>query len=428
MVNIDNFKHSYEFFNKMKAQDKTFKKDDLIHVTDWSKSTVQTYFSKKWASFLVKEGQNYTINDNFCYSEAEYIRMMSQVNKYSSNPFKPELPVEVEGLVLKAKEAATLAIDIYNRPMTSFRSQGFIVMMIIAWTSLFHSIFENENIDYFYKENDGTYKTVDGDKKAWELSTCIDKYNGKISAAIKENIKFFISIRNKIEHRFIPALDLDLCGECQSMLINFETMITNIFGSYFALSTALSFPLQVVTSKPSWQTETSVKFQGEHYEELKEYITSYRNSIPFEIYSDLEFSYRVYLIPKVGNHIASSDTAIEFIKYDPTHPEEFENIKKEIALIKDRKIQVANQGKLKPKTICEEVSKRLNKKFNMNDHTKAWKFYSVRNKGYQPEGCKIEFCQFDEAHNDYVYTSAWIDFLVKNLSNEDEYKRFKAFK
>lgn len=429
MANTDSIKLSYEFFAKMKNNKKSFIKSDIVTFTKWSLSTVNTYFGKKWIDFIIKEGNHYSVNNNFSYTEEEYTRFMSQVHKVSSDPFKPNLPIVVETLLFKAQESAILGIDIYNRPMTSFRSQGFIVMMIIAWTSLFHAIFEYSNIDYFYKNTDGSYKEVDtGEKKAWELKTCIDKYKGKISSAVIENLKFFINIRNKIEHRFIPALDLDLCGECQSLLLNFENMMTQTFGSYYSLSDLLSIPLQVVTSKQSWQTETSMKFQSQHYNELKHYIADYRASLPIEISSDLEYSYRVYLIPKVGNHLSSSDTAIEFIKYDPKHPEEFENIRKEITLIKDRNIQVANQGKLKPKSICEEVAKRLKKKFTMNDHTKAWKLYNVRKQGYQPDGCKTEYCQFDEAHNDYVYTPAWVEFLVKNLTNETEYQRLMSYK
>jgi len=131
------------------------------------------------------------------YSEEEYIRMMSQVQKYSSNPYKPALKENVESLVDKAKEAAILAIDIYNRPMTAFRTQGFTVMMIIAWTSLLHAIFEQTGVDYFHYDKEGVVKIVDGDKKAWELSKCIDECK-ELSHPVRENLKLFILLRIKL--------------------------------------------------------------------------------------------------------------------------------------------------------------------------------------------------------------------------------------
>ncbi|MBW2087214.1 MAG: DUF3644 domain-containing protein, partial [Deltaproteobacteria bacterium] len=78
-------------------------------------------------------------------------------------------------------DAALLAVEVYNKPRTAFRSQGFIILMIIAWTRLFHAYFNHGIRDkYYYKESNGRYKRVDGEKKAWELSTCISKY-GKLT-------------------------------------------------------------------------------------------------------------------------------------------------------------------------------------------------------------------------------------------------------
>ena len=167
--------------------------------------------------------------------------MMSQNYKQSIDPFKPELSEQVEELVVKARDSAILAIDIYNRPIIAFRSQGYIVMMVIAWTALFHAVYELEGIDYFYKEKNGNDKIVDGDKKAWELDRCIDKCENLISNAVKKNLRLFISLRNKIEHRYVPAFDFDVFGECQAMLLNFENLITEKFGSYYALNNSLSF-------------------------------------------------------------------------------------------------------------------------------------------------------------------------------------------
>lgn len=50
-------------------------------------------------------------------------------------------------------DAALLAVEIYNKPRTTFRSEGFITMMIMAWTRLFHAHFNQSIGDkYYYKE------------------------------------------------------------------------------------------------------------------------------------------------------------------------------------------------------------------------------------------------------------------------------------
>lgn len=427
-VNVERLKLSYLFFSNAVKTKSFFTLDDLVKETRWSKSTVRTYAGKKWENFLRKENQLYFVEpSSFSFSESEYIRMMSQVNRYSSNPYKPDLPENVEGLVEKAKESAILAIDIYNRPMTSFRSQGFIVMMIIAWTSLLHSIFEYENIDYYYYEDYGKIKIIDGDKKAWELTECI-KNSGFISHAIKENLKFFIQLRNKIEHRYAPAFDLDICGECQALLFNFEDLITKHFGIYYSLNATLTIPMQVMTARAPWQIENLKKFQSKHYQELKTFIENYRKDLSVEVYSDANYCFRVYLIPKTGNHQSSSDMTMEFIQYDPSHPEKFEDLERAITITKEKHIQVANQGFFKPTTVSNTVAQRIGRRFGITEHTKAWNYYKVRKKGKQPDGCKTKFCQYDIPHKDYIYTQEWVDFLVTNLAEEEEYQKVISHK
>ena len=102
-----------------------------------------------------------------------------------------------------AIDCALLAVEIYNKPRTTFRSEGFIAMMIVAWTRLFHAHFNSTIGDrYYYKKSNGRFEIVQGEKKAWELSTCIRKY-GDLSDEVKANLNFFIKLRNKIEHRHI---------------------------------------------------------------------------------------------------------------------------------------------------------------------------------------------------------------------------------
>lgn len=431
MVNenkTDKVRASYHFFLKMQESGQVFTSEDISAATGWGKSTIRTYRTKKWSDILIRQPNNHFSANISAYTEDAYVKMMSQNYKQSMDPFRPEFPESVAELVNKARDSAILAIDIYNRPIAAFRSQGYIVMMIIAWTALFHAVYEQIGVDYFYKEKDGNYKLIEGDKKAWELSQCIDKCDNMISSAIKQNLRLFISLRNKIEHRYVPAFDLDIFGECQALLLNFEDFLINRFGPYYALNNTLSFPLQVSSVQNKGKIQAIKRIESQHYHELKEYIDTYRASLNDEILADSQYSFRVFLIPQLGNHRNSADHAIEFVRYDPAHPEEFNALKKDIALIREKHIPVANQGKLKPKMVCNELSKRLGITVNMTLHTLAWKYYAVRKQGKQVDGCKTEYCQFDEAHRDYVYTQAWVDFLEDKLSDPAELKRVKNYR
>lgn len=427
-IKVNKFRASYQFFLKMQNEQQTFSIDDIAMITGWSNSTIRTYKTKKWSDILTVLPNKCFSADVSRYTEDAYVRMMSQNYKQSVDPFKPELPEQVEELVVKARDSAILAIDIYNRPIAAFRSQGYIVMMVIAWTALFHAIYESEETDYFYKNKDGSDKFIDGDKKAWELDSCLDKCGNVISDAAKKNLRLFISLRNKIEHRYVPAFDLDVFGECQAMLLNFENLITEKFGSYYALNNSLSFPLQVATVRGNAQKKILKKIQSEHYRELKEYIEAYRSSLDDCVFSNNQYSFRVFLTPKVGNHRSSSDCAVEFVRYDPKHSDEFEPIKKDIALIKEKPVPVANQGKLKPQMVCNVLSEKMGTKISVSLHTKAWKYYKVRETGTQANGCDTKYCQYDEAHRDYIYTQAWVDFLFSKFNDPEELSRVKKQK
>lgn len=148
---------------------------------------------------------------------------------------------KVKNLVQKSKDSALLAVEIYNKPRTAFRSYGYIVLMNIAWISLFHAIFEKKGIKYYYKKNKFRYKKISGDRQTWDLSKCLKEFYGSESPPERKNLEFFILLRDKIEHRFLPDIDGDIFGECQSMLINYETLLGKEFGEKEVINENLIF-------------------------------------------------------------------------------------------------------------------------------------------------------------------------------------------
>jgi hypothetical protein len=425
---IDKIKKSFQFFTEKEKNGELFSFSDIVKYTGWAEGTVKTYPTKKWDKFLIKKGKQFLVNGIRNFSEDEYVRMMSQADRLSNDPKKPDLPLEVERMVTKARESAILALDIYNRPATTFRTEGFTVMMIIAWTALFHAIFEQRSIIYFYLEDDGSPKLVDGDEKAWELSNCIDVYYNGTTNPIRKNLEFFIGLRNKIEHRYVPAFDPHVAGECQALLLNFDELLVDKFGEYYALRESLTVPLQTVAIRSESQTLAMKKFQGKQYEDLKEYIEIFRSELTDAIYQDPKFSFRVYMIPKIGNHASTSDIAFEFVKYDPNKPSDNEALQKQVALIREKQVPVVNPGRFKPSEVAKIVSQKIGRLFTVPIHTSSWKYYKIRESGEHPESCNIRFCQFDQVHRDYIYTQEWIDFLTKKLSEESEYEKVHSFR
>ena len=80
-----------------------------------------------------------------------------------------------------------------------------------------------------------------------------------------------------------------------------------------------------------------------------------------------------------------------------------------------------NLDRFKPSEVVEELNRRLPQPINVHVHTCAWKHYEVRpvTGVAHPEKTKPEYCVYDEVHEDYVYTKAWIEMLATNLINPE---------
>lgn len=332
------------------------------------------------------------------------------------------LPVGVKTLLLKAREAAILAVETYNRPTATFRSGAYIVLMVIAWTALFHAIFLQKHKKPFYrKKNSKRFERIDGDYKTWELAECVRQFYGANNPSEKENLTFFIGLRNKIEHRSLPQLDSEIFGECQSLLINFEDLLCSEFGRSYALKTGLVYALQFSHVLQTTQSKAMTKLTEKQYQGVKSYIQSFRSALSDDVGKDLKYSFRVFLVPKVNNHIKSADVAVEFVKYDPSRPEEMKKYEHLVTFIKEKQVPIVNLGYLKPGQVTRQVSARTGKKFNSYDHQLCHRHFHVRPQGgaTDPTSTDTRYCVYDDAHGDYVYKPEWVEFLIKNLSNSD---------
>ena len=75
------------------------------------------------------------------------------------------LPRQAKGALDKARDSALLGVEVYNKPAVKFKSGGYITLMIIAWTSLFHAIFFKRKLKPFYRKESGRFVKVESDFK-----------------------------------------------------------------------------------------------------------------------------------------------------------------------------------------------------------------------------------------------------------------------
>jgi hypothetical protein len=335
------------------------------------------------------------------------------------------LPFEVKALLSKARESAILAVETYNRPSATFRSGAYSVLMNIAWSALFHAMFVRKHIKpYYRKANSRKYIKIDGEYKRWELSECLNQHFKGDNPAVRKNLEFFIKMRNRIEHSTLAELDPEFFGECQAMLLNFEQLLVTEFGERHVIRAGLTFALQFSKFTPRLPAG-SAKPREREFKQIKQLADAFRSSLSMEVKNDLAYSFKVYLVPKVGNHASGDTVAVEFVKYDPSKPEEMARYEKVVAMIKEKEktIAVANLGRLKPSAVVRQVGARLGKPFTHHDHMLCYLHFKTRPAGNasDPMACDSRHCAYDEVHKDYSYSPDWVEFLVERLNDPATY-------
>lgn len=333
----------------------------------------------------------------------------------------------------KARDSALLAVEVYNKPAIKFKSGGYITLMVIAWTALFHAIFFKMKRNPFRKEH-GRFVRIENDFKHWELAECLAQYyKTDTGNPVRKNLEFFIPLRNKVEHRSMPELDATLFGECQAMLLNFDEMLESEFGAQYCLRELLSFAVQLF---PSSQNLVQAVKQNPAAKAVHQFIQQYRSAISPDVQATGKYSFKAFLI-QVANHNSNEALALQFVHYDKLTESQKQDISRFVALTKSKEVPVSNKDKMRPIDVIKRVQAALGdpqvtrgmkmvNKFNSTIHTKCWRFFKVRppTKSTNPSDTLPKYCVYDQPHNDYLYTQEWVDMLVDRLKDEVFFQSF----
>jgi hypothetical protein len=259
---------------------------------------------------------------------------------------------------------------------------------------------------------------VDGEPKHWDVTECVRQYFGDRQPPERKNIEFLVGLRNKIEHRHLPELDPALYGECQASLLNLETLLVQEFGQRYALAEQLAVALQFSQILPDEKLKATKVLMSANAQTVREYVERFRGGLPDPVLSSMKYSFSVFLVPRVANRAGMADIAVQFVKVDEASEEELSRLEKLNVLIREKQIPIANLGLFKPSEVVEQLQGRTGPHaIDIHAHTCAWRHYAVRpsSDDPHPERTRSEYCLYDQTHEDYVYTQAWIDKLSRDF-------------
>lgn len=346
------------------------------------------------------------------------------------------LPRRVRDNLEKCRSAALAAVDAYNRPGPRFRTAHYIVMITIAWTALFHALFYLRSRRPWYRKSSSgpgrgiRYVKIDGEPKHWDLAECIRQHFGGQTTPVRKNLEFLIGLRNKIEHRNLPQLDPSLYGECQASLLNLEEMLNSRFGPEYALSEQLGVSLQFSRVMPPEKRRAAKVLASSEARSVKEYIERFRGNLASTVLASMKYSFSVFLVPRLVNRKSAADVAVSFVHVNEASEEEIARLEKLNVLIKEKHIPIVNLDLRKPGQVVEELQRRVPHPITMTTHIRAWRRFGVRpaSGDPHPERTQAEFCVYDPAHKDYLYTPAWTEKLVREMTEPRGYEAIASFR
>lgn len=281
-------------------------------------------------------------------------------------------------LLAKSRESALSAVQVFNNPLARFKSETFIVLMVIAWTYLLHAYYRRQKIDYRYydqkRKRRRFRRTKYGGYKYWELEKCLDDFSCPLDKDSSNNLRFLIGLRHEIEHQMTLSLDNWLSGRYQACALNYNSYVKSLFGEKHGLDEQLTYSLQFI--ELSRDQVEGIATDEDVPPRLKAYIAEFDSNLSDEEYASPRFSYRLLYTKKLANRKGQADHVFEFI--DP-NSEMARDIDKQYQVLKE-----VERPKYLRKHILDKVRAEGFVSFSPHDHTQLWKSMDAKNpaKGY----------------------------------------------
>lgn len=304
-------------------------------------------------------------------------------------------------LVKKSRESALAAVQIFNNPSMSFKSEAYIVLMIIAWTYLLHAYYRSKKIEYKYFDQKGRvrrfHRTAKGAYKYWELERCLNSSESPIDKDSANNLRFLIGLRHEIEHQMTNRIDDLLSARFQACCLNYNEYLKKYFGDKLGIENHLSFSLQF--SSINQEQKEMLIDQEDLPKNISSYILDFDSALSDEDFANPKYAYRILFVPKTVNKRGQADKVIEFVKSDSPLAE---GLNKQYAVIKEIEKTKYLPGQIVSKMVGEGFTD-----FTQYKHTLLVRKHSAKdlNKGFS---VKI-------ADKQWYYYGSWLDLVRKEL-------------
>lgn len=332
---------------------------------------------------------------------------------------REEEPWEVQ--LQHARESCLAALRIWNDPVARFRTGAFSLLFVTAWNSLaianvLRTGGECRKLDDQGKvklARSGAEQTRDTTDLVAEAFPSIERHG------LRENIGFWVELRNCVAHRYLPALDISVIPYAQAGLLNMEEVLSDDFGSEYALSEHLIVPLQLSGFRDPGVLSSRKKLQASLPIEVQNVLARAESASP-DLLADESFMMRVAFVPVVPASGRNPDAVSYFVKPGTVPTELAEALDQYVVL---PKLSMGSRPNIAATHVIAEVERRTGFKFNSQHHADATRHFGVRPPSSEDDRTvDLKYVEYITSFKRYLYTQAWIDRLVTELSSADGFR------
>ena len=283
----------------------------------------------------------------------------------------------ISGTLLRSsREAALNAVQTFNNPLTAFKTETFIVLMVIAWTYLLHAYYRNKRVDYRYRDTSSSrrkfQRTKSGTYKFWSLERCLDDDSCPLDRPTSLNLRFLAGLRNEIEHHKSAGADNYFSGRYLACCLNYERYVCECFGEKHSLGRAAAFTLQFRDLRTTGKLPgTDVSLPSG----VAKYLTEFDEELSDADLASPNFRRRFLFMPVATSRRAQADEVIAFIGPDSALGrqigEQYEKV-----LFKE-----VERQKYRPGQIVRQMNSEGYVRFSMHYHTRLWKERNAKKPG-----------------------------------------------
>jgi hypothetical protein len=321
----------------------------------------------------------------------------------------------INALIQNSKSSQLACIEIHNKPIFPYRYEVCIMLNISSWELLLKAFILKFHPHVKVINADGTTKPFD------ECLSYVSSQLGKDFTVIKENIEKLYEYRCNVIHFYSDNIDVLLYSLLSKNVYSYHDFLMKYFGIDIAneanlilLPIGFKSPLSPIDFLSN---DSQIKNSSKAVQSFVKSIVKSTEILNEEGLEDsILYSFKMSLINE--SRIKNADVIAAITKDKNKVP----------IAIESRKFVLSDL--LTVTEVIKRVQEGLgnNKIFNQTTHNRSWKKYKVRpeRQSTHPDLTESKYCIYDKNRKDYyLYTQAWVDFLIDKLKDEDEFRSLR---